>query len=210
MKTIFTILFLSVFVAGFSQNNYEKAMLETIGKLNYAATIEDFQGTANTFERIALNETKEWLPLYYAAYSYIILSFQEPDLNKKDPLLDKAQDFLNRAFKLSAEESELFALQAFLYPSRMTVDPLNRGMQYIGLLNQSIEKAIQLNPENPRCYYLKAVITLNMPEGMGGGAAFAKPMFETAKIKFENFQPKSPLWPNWGKEINQGELDKLK
>lgn len=209
MKTIFTFLFLSVFVAGFSQGNYEKAMLETIGKLNYASAIEDFRGTGNTFERIALNETGEWLPLYYAAHCYIIISFQEPDLAKKDPLLDKAQGFLDKAFKLAPEESELFALQAFLYPSRMTVDPMARGMQYIGLLNQAIEKAIQLNPGNPRAYYLKAVIALNMPEGMGGGAAFAKPMFETAKTRFENFQPKSPLWPNWGKEINQAELDKL-
>jgi|WetSurMetagenome_2_1015567.scaffolds.fasta_scaffold169100_2 hypothetical protein len=209
MKTIFSLLFLMVSMVGFCQNKYQEAMANAIQLMNSAANTEDFQNCANTFERISMNETKEWLPLYYAAHCYIIKSFQEPDNAKKDPILDKAQAFLDKAFKLAPEESELFALQAFLYPSRMTVDPMTRGMQYIGLLNQSIEKAIQLNPENPRAYYLKAVITLNMPEAMGGGTVAAKPLLETARAKFENFTPATPLYPNWGKEINQAELDKL-
>jgi hypothetical protein len=211
MKTFFVLL-ISIVLMGSasSQNNFQQAMTGAIDKMNNSANINDFVDAANTFERISSSEKNEWLPLYYAAYSYIVISFQEQDLTKKDPYLDKAQAFLDQAFKIKADESELFALQAFLYPSRMTVDPMARGMQYIGLLNQAIEKAIQLNPENPRAYYLKAVITLNMPEGFGGGSALAKPLFLTAKEKFDNFKPASPISPNWGKEINQAELDKIK
>jgi hypothetical protein len=209
MKTIFSFLFSTITLISFCQPNYNQAMSETIQKMGSSAGVEDFQNCANAFERIASVESKEWLPLYYAAHCYIIMNFQEPDNAKKDQLLDKAQVFLDKAFKIEPNESELYALQALLYPARMNIDPMTRGMQYIGLLNQSNEKAIQLNPENPRPYYLKAIIILNMPEGMGGGKATAKPLFETAKTKFDNFKPNTLLSPNWGKENNQAELDKL-
>jgi hypothetical protein len=54
--------------------------------------------------------------------------------------------------------------------------------------------------------FLRAVTTLNMPEAFGGGPAAAKPIFVTAKEKFDNFKPESPLWPDWGKEHNEEEL----
>lgn len=130
----------------------------------------------------------------------------EPDLTKKDPILDKAQRFLDRAFKIAPEESELFALQAFLYPSRIIVDPMGRGVEYMGIMNRALEEAIRLNPENPRSYYLRAITVLNMPENFGGGAKVAKPIFEEAKLKFNAFQPKTSISPNWGKEQNEIEL----
>ncbi|MBN1821271.1 MAG: hypothetical protein JXR31_02535 [Prolixibacteraceae bacterium] len=210
MKTILAFLILiSLTLTAASQSKYEQTMKSTIEKMNSNENPAGFQDAANTFERISMNESGEWLPLYYVAYSYIIISYQEQDLTKKDPYLDKAQGFLDKAIKIESDESELFALQAFLYPSRMTVDPMTRGMEYLDKLNGAIDKAIELNPENPRSYYLKAVITLNMPEAFGGGASVAKPIFETAKEKFEKFVPESPIHPDWGKEINQSELDKL-
>ena len=128
---------------------------------------------------------------------------------KKDAVLDKAQQFLDKAFQLAPGESELFALQAFLYPSRITVDPMGRGMEYMGKMNQALDEAIRLNPDNPRSYYLRAITILNMPEGFGGGAASARPIFEVAKQKFYNFQPKTSISPDWGKEQNEMEMSKF-
>jgi len=210
MKTILVLL-LATFLLNTSaaENKYEQAMGKAVEKLNQATMLDDFIEAANTFERISNMEQKEWLPLYYAAYSQIIVSYQEQDLTKRDPILDKAQQFLDKAFKIAPKESELFALQAFLYPSRIVVDPMARGMEYMGIMNQALENAIQQNPENPRSYYLRAITTLNMPENFGGGAAIAKPIFEKAQAKFDVFQPKSAIHPNWGKEQNEMELSKL-
>jgi len=211
MKTLFTLLFGMILMTSLSQNNkYQQAMLGTIEKMNNSASTGEFIEAANTFERISQTEKSEWLPLYYAAYSYIVVSFQEQDLAKKDPFLDKAQQFLDNAFKIAPEESELFALQAFLYPGRIIVDPMTRGMEYMGKMNQALDKAIQLNPENPRSYYLRAITLLNMPEQFGGGAKVAMPLFETAKQKFDSFKPISNISPKWGKELNDTELNKLK
>ncbi|HKL33443.1 MAG TPA: tetratricopeptide repeat protein, partial [Tangfeifania sp.] len=138
-----------------------------------------------------------------------VMSYIDQNVDKKDPYLDKAQQFLDKAFKIAPRESELFALQAFLYPSRITVDPMARGMEYMGKMNAALDKAIELNPENPRSYYLRAITLLNMPEQFGGGAKVARPLFETAKEKFDKFEPASPIHPDWGKEINEMEMQKL-
>ena len=210
MKTIGTILLILIFLCTQAQpTRYEQAMAKALEQLNQASMGDDFINAANTFERISLNDKKEWLPLYYAAYSYIVVTYVLTDNTQKDAYLDKAQKFLDDAFLLAPDESELYTLQAFLYPSRITVDPMARGAEYIGKMNLALDKAIDLNPQNPRSYYLRAITTLNMPEAFGGGPAAAKPICELAKEKFNNFRPETSLSPNWGKEQNEEELNKL-
>jgi len=210
MKTMISLLLAFVLsAANAAENKYFEAMTKAVEKQKSASTIESLLESANTFERIGQMEINEWLPLYYAAHCYIVVSFMEQDVTKKDAVLDKAQQFLDKALQLAPEESELFALQAFLYPSRITVDPMGRGMEYMGKMNQALDEAIRLNPDNPRSYYLRAITILNMPEGFGGGAVAAKPIFEIAKAKFESFQPKTTIAPNWGQEQNEMEINKL-
>lgn len=210
MKTTITILFTVLFLLAQGQESqFQQAMQKALNELNQATMADDFIAVANTFERISTAESGEWLPLYYAAYACIIPSFEMADANQKDQYLDKAQQFLDKAFEIAPEESELFALQAFLYPGKIMVDPMNRGPEYMGKIYQALDKATQLNPDNPRPYFLRAITTLNMPPEFGGGPAMAKPIFETAKEKFENFELASPLHPNWGKEQNELEMEKL-
>lgn len=210
MKTTITILFTILFFFGQSQENqYQQAMQNALKNLNQSAMADEFISAANSFERISQTEPGEWLPLYYAAYAYIVTSFEIGDVNQKEKYLNKAQQFLDKAFEFAPEESELFALQAFLYPGKIMVDPMSRGPEYMGKIYQALDDATRLNPDNPRPYFLRAITTLNMPAEFGGGPAIAKPIFETAKEKFEIFQPSTPLSPNWGKEINEAELSKL-
>lgn len=210
MKALISILLAFVFaVVNAAENKYFEAMTKAVEKQKSASTIEAFLESANTFERISQMEKTEWLPLYYAAHCYIVISFMEPENGKKDAVLDKAQQFLDKAFQLAPKESELFALQAFLYPSRIMVDPMGRGMEYMGKMNHALDEAIRLNPDNPRSYYLRAITVLNMPEGYGGGAAAAGPIFEAAKQNFDRFQPETSISPDWGKEQNEMEMSKL-
>ncbi len=210
MKTLATLLLSLIFLTVNAQSGkYEQAMQNALDKLHQASMSDDFINAANTFERIGMNEQNEWLPRYYSAYAYVVVCYVNPDKEQTDAMLDKAQGFIDQAMKIAPEESELFALQAFLYPARITVDPMARGAEYMVKMNQTLDEAIKLNPENPRPYYLRAITTLNMPEGFGGGAANAKPIFETAKEKFDKFTPETTLSPNWGKEQNEEELGKL-
>ncbi|NEW84435.1 MAG: hypothetical protein GZ094_19000 [Mariniphaga sp.] len=207
MKTLIaTLILVSLFSFGFANEAYEKAMSLSIEKLFQVKTVPEYIDVANQFERISQIEKTKWLPLYYASFAYIMISFQEPDNAKKDTYLDQAQKYLYQAKTIDPNESELFMLQGFLYPSRINIDPMNRGMLYIGEMNKSLEKALELNPDNPRVYYLRATMTFHMPEAYGGGAAKALPLFLTAEVKFKIFKPKTAISPDWGKEMNDAEL----
>lgn len=209
MKKLTIILILvSLFHVSFANEAYHSAMSQSIDKLFQAATIADYMQSANQFERISQNEKTEWLPFYYASYAYIMISFQEPDNAKKDAYLDQAQKFLDQAMVLAPDESELHMLQGFLYPSRITIDPMTRGMEYMGKMNASLDKALQLNPDNPRVYFLRGTMTYHMPEAYGGGAANALTFLKTAQEKFSAFKPKTDLSPNWGQQGNEADLKK--
>jgi tetratricopeptide (TPR) repeat protein len=209
MKTLsFLLVLLFCFSSGFSNEAYEKAMSQSMENLFQAKTIPEYVEVANQFERISNIEKAEWLPLYYASFAYIMISFQETENVKKDQNLDQAQKYLDQAFKIDPNESELYMLQGFLYPSRITIDPMNRGITLMPEMNKALDKALELNPDNPRVYYLRATMTFHMPEAYGGGAAKALPLYQIAQEKFGIFKPKTALSPNWGKESNETELKK--
>ena len=191
------------------EDRYTTAMLSAIEKMEQAQQGGTLMESANRFERIATAEKSRWLPCYYASYSLVVMSFEESDGGKKDLLLDRAQELLDRALELEPEESELHVLQAFIYPSRILVDPMGRGMTYMEKMFGSLERAKTLNPENPRSYFLEGVNKLNLPPSMGGGADVARPILEEALAKFESFKNKDPLWPTWGEDTTRAELKKL-
>ena len=208
-KSVFILDLLLLSGITLANEAYQNAMKQAIDKLFQSQTIQEYVNVANQFERISTMEKKEWLPMYYASFSYIMISFKETDNAKKDQYLDQAQKYLDQAMNIEPNESELFMLQGFLYPSRINIDPINRGMAYMGIMNAALDKSLELNPDNPRVYYLRATMTANMPEAFGGGSAKALPLYQKAAEKFELFKPKSEIHPNWGKELNANELQKI-
>jgi hypothetical protein len=92
------ILFISITLGLFSQANaqqdkYVKAMENAIAKVNFIASKDELTQAASQFERIGGAEASEWLPNYWAAYSYSILAYKEQEAAKKDAFLDKADAF---------------------------------------------------------------------------------------------------------------------
>ena len=209
MKTLFlTFSLVLSAVLTFAQTAYVTALSGAITNLQNVRNPTELQTTINKLERIASTETREYLPLYYAAQGYILLSFMEKEGGKKDQLLDRAQQHLDKALKLQPNESELYALQGFLHQGRISVDFMSRGQQYAGLAMQALEKAKILNPENPRVYYLIGQNLFYTPAMFGGGPAAALPLLTQAQQKFEQFKPASPIIPTWGLVTNNILLEK--
>lgn len=209
-KTILIISIAAITLPGIAQENkYQEAMASAIETLDNVSDPNEYLDCASRFERIAIAEKKQWIPYYYASYSLVVMSFEEANGSKRDLILDRAQALLDEALELDAKESELHVLQAFLYPSRILVDPMGRGMEYMGLMLSSLETAKALNPDNPRIYYLEGINKANLPPSMGGGPEEAKPLLEQAVAKFDAFSNSDPLWPLWGEEGARAELDKL-
>lgn len=200
-------LLLSLSTGLLAQNSqYEKAMHKSLEAFEAATSAADMQAAANRFERIAKAEKEAWLPAYYAALTYTLMSFDAADGDQKDLLLDRADDWVDHSLAIAPQESELHALQAFICQGRIQVDPMGRGMQYTIAGTTALEKAKALNPDNPRIYYLNGQNTFYMPPFAGGGKEAARPLLEQAKVKFEAFEAPAKFWPSWGKQQNEALL----
>jgi hypothetical protein len=204
-------LFILVLTFSCQMFSQSKQYFETMGQnlqlFSSAKSLQDWQNIANQFERIANAEKNEWLPLYYAAQASIFMTYSEQDKTKIDAYLDIAQKFVDKAFVIAPNESELHVLQGLLHQARISVDMMGRGMTYTQKASASFERAKTINPENPRIYYLEAQSIYYTPEMFGGGKKNALPLFQQAKEKFDKFTAPSPISPNWGKEHNQQLLE---
>lgn len=202
MKKISLISLIMLFaVTTFAGNpNFYKAMGEALGSFSQCRTNEDFQATGNKFLVIANAENEEWLPLYYHAHCYIIMSFNKyKNPEKKDEYLDVAKESIDKMLKLAPGEAEANVLQGLLYTARLTVSPMDRAQKYIQLSGQAVGKALAIEPNNPRARYMKIANEKGTAEFFGEDISVycddAKALYDA----WDNYEIKSPLYPQWGK-----------
>ena len=201
MKKVSTLIVsLVLSVIGYCQSPFEKAMLANIDSLYRSFGNGQIQKPVNTFERLSMADTNRWEPLYYAAYGYCIQSLREKDEKKKDALCDQGQALLDKALHKAPNESELYVIQGFLYNMRLIISPMLRANKYMGSINASYATAEKLDSLNPRVYYMRAQMVMNMPSFMGGGKDKALPIFQKAKQKYDIFTSTNILCPRWGKD----------
>jgi len=203
-KSIYSIgLFLLAFSMNSTAQTINLKFQQAIGKgqelLKTAQGAPDFVKSANYFERVAQVETQEWLPTYYAAYSNLIAGLTSTDNAAKDQYWDKALAEVEQAQGVSKDNSELYALKGYLEYMKLSIDPRAR-LSYMSASAESLGKAKELDPENPRVYLIMGQNTFYTPEAFGGGKLKAKPVLETAAAKFAIFKPANELAPNWGAE----------
>lgn len=180
---------------------YAEGMAQAVADLTSTADPAVLQAAAAKMERVAATVPTDWLPRYYQAYALATSTFQSHDnATAKDHTLDQAEKALGQARQLKGDESELLALQAYVYQARLVVAPTERGQQYSELAGDAVAQAKALNPANPRPYLIAANNLYHTPSEYGGGAAAARPLFEFAQAKFAAFKPATPLAPQWGQD----------
>ena len=201
-KTILTttIILLALFSYAGSPE-FMKAMGETLGQYQSCRSVDDFKSLANKFERISNVEKGEWLPLYYHAHCYIIMSFREPaDAKKKDEYLDVAEKSIEKILVMAPEEAEVYALQGFLYTGRLVINPMERGQKYSMLSGQALGRALTMEPGNPRASVLKLQNEMGTAQFYGNDPAqYCSQAYELL-ARWDNYKPKSPIYPAWGKD----------
>jgi hypothetical protein len=206
-KMISVIAGLFMATAIFAQSEkYVKAMEALMPAVDTTRSEEGLIVLANSFERIASAEKTQWLPYYYAALCQVNVAngyFQTQQLDKIDPLMDKAEASLKKAEEMAANNSEVLLLKKMFNTGRMMADPMNRYMTYGTAATEALEKAKSVDPNNPRVYLMEGIDKFYTPEQFGGSKTEGKKLFEEAAKKFESFKPASTIHPNWGKGMNQ-------
>lgn len=207
MKKITSTLFVILAFAGLAfANKYEKVMSDAIQKLYSAQEIQNYMDAIAIFERIGVNETEEWLPMYYAGLGYIWASHTTQNGQEIDSYLDKAQLFVDRANKLSPDNDEIVTLQGYIYMMKIVVDPATRGQELSGVAMQTFGRAIGMNKNNPRALMLMGRMQMGTDHFFGNDTSASCGMIIKSLDLFEAQNPDSALSPTWGKEIAQGLL----
>jgi len=82
-KVILSIAVVLVSLASMAQKSeFNKTMGETLGQFATCKNVADFQALGNKFQMIANVEKGEWLPLYYHAHCYILMSFFDCEIDR--------------------------------------------------------------------------------------------------------------------------------
>ncbi len=202
MKKLLFILTLS-FAAStvFGQSaKYNDAMTKTLAEMDSLKSGDQFMVIANKFERIALAEKNMWLPYYYSALARCTAVFIYNDNAKTDDILDIAEKHAKVADSLQPKNSEILVLRSMVLGGRIMVDPMTRGqsmgMQSMLLMNE----AMQIDPTNPRSYYMLGRSLFYTPPQFGGGKEPGCQMLAKSKQNYIVFEPQSALHPNWGED----------
>ncbi len=207
MKKFISLLFLFVFYynTGKAQSEkYIKVMQEKVSLIEQTRTVEGWQELSNSFERIGEAEKDQWLPFYYAALGRVMKGNMMANgqtggfADKTDPEADKAEQLLAKAEALTKENSEIWCVKKMIATLRMMADPMTRFQTFGMAATAALQKARQLDAENPRIYLLEGQDKFFTPEQFGGSKTEAKALFEESIKKQETFKPASAIHPGWG------------
>ena len=205
MKTIILFLTMSItIIAGANDDKYVQAMSKGIEAVYKAQSIEELQSAVNVFDRIGNAEKTKWEPFYYSAFGYVLMATREKDNTKKDSYLDLATASLEKAKAIKENDSEITTMEGFIHTIRLTVDPATRGQKYSTLAMQTLNKALDSNPENPRALSLLAQLQFGTAKFFGTPPTQACETLAKSLQKFESFKPESSISPNWGKQNTEG------
>jgi tetratricopeptide (TPR) repeat protein len=191
------------------ENTFQQAMIQAVDQLENAESKEDLSTAASAFERLGAAAPQEWLPPYYQAYCHILLAsaaMEAEDSRQIATHLDQAQIALDRAKVVAHDESEVAALQGYIYTGRIWEAPMRNGARYSDSSTEQYQKAIDLNPENPRAYHLMGMHIFFTPKFFGGGPEKALPFLEKAAAQYALCPQEKTLTPNWGVKFNQNLL----
>ena len=196
MKNIIVLIITLFSTFVIAQTPYDKGMQKGFEYWNKGETDKAIA----TFDRIGQAEKTNWLPYYYAANVGITSSFGERDKEKKELLMDSAEEYIKIAMKISKNNSELYALKGLLLTAIVSSNPMVNGPRYTGETIETYNTAIQLDSTNPRPIYLRGQFQM-------GAARFFKQDLgpfcrevESSLDKFDNFTPKGKYYPTWGKD----------
>lgn len=196
MKKIITLLFVVLTTSAWSQEQYEKGMQKAFSLWGEGKSAE----ASNLFERISNVEQDNWLPYYYVAQINTINSFGEKDEKLLKQQLDKAQEFLDIAKRISPNNPEIIVQQAMTYTAWIAYDGATYGMTHSGKVVALYNEALKIAPENPRVVLSKAEWDMGSAKYFGQDTAPFCNDIERSLELFANFKPEGPFFPNWGED----------
>jgi tetratricopeptide (TPR) repeat protein len=207
MKKITLLIFAVLWITGMAhaqnQANIEALILQ--GKENSQKAIDawDFQrmlGARAFFERLLSDPTYPWLVHYYIGFVDMRIFHYYFSQEKKDEAKEFADDgiaHLEKAVELKNDFAEAYALLSAMYGNKIALNPM-LGMTLGQKSGSMIQRAFEIDPENPRVSFIAGQSAYYTPKMFGGGKEKALQYIQKAVSFFQTFQPERSIDPDWG------------
>ena len=177
------------------QSGFENSITEATNFFNQISKEEQYPVALKQFTLLSNAYPKEWLPKYYAALVQIKTALiSKSDM---DAQADIAIDWVSKC-KLIQINDEILCAESLAYTVKMQVNPTWRWLSYRDKIYSSLQKAKNINPNNPRIYVLEANLQYNLPKIFGGACVKALPIAKQAEKLLILESGKRKYLPSWG------------
>jgi tetratricopeptide (TPR) repeat protein len=168
-----------------------------IAKATPASDIQGLQAAKALLERaltVAPNDPWAMHYLGFALYreATIVLGREQ---GEPGPLLERAADLFERSARLTPIP-ESHALRSGALGMMIGSNPL-KGMTLGPRSGAEMERALELDPTNPRVWLLRGIGAINTPAMFGGGVDKAEEYLRKSIALFTRDKPAPPA-PSWG------------
>lgn len=138
------------------------------------------------------------LSTYTVAYSgYRLALLPSVARSERDQLLAEAVGLLKQVTKEDPRSAEAHALLSSVYGLQIG-GSLFKGMSLGPRSGAAMDRAVELDPANPRVILLQGIGAFHKPGVFGGGKDKAETLLRKAIVLFEK-EPADHPWPNWGR-----------
>ncbi|MCC8035961.1 MAG: hypothetical protein LIO77_08555 [Rikenellaceae bacterium] len=165
-RILFIILALAHIVSARATDpQYVQAMQQAVDSMVEAADKGSVIASRNRFEMIGKAYPAQWLPVYYEALCDLEAVYMDPRADDVQAILDDAKRNLDLLTESdSADMSEVNTLYGYYYMAIISSNPAQNGQKYFTKPTHYFEKAIRLDPANPRPVILRAFYNMQLPE----------------------------------------------
>lgn len=180
-------------------SNYEASMKKAIS-LNSSGKISE---SAKQFQLLSdVNPQTKWAD-YYTALSNLQLGFTAETEQQVLTHLKIADQHLHMCKSKMPQNDEVLVLEAMYYTILVILDPMVNGMKYSKTIGLLYDKALTLNPENPRAVLGRAEFAYGFAQFIGSDTNYACSELSRAEKMLENevkLPKEDEFQPVWGKE----------
>lgn len=189
-------------VAGFfakAQAFTNKALQQSVLQLNASKTVNEYDVI---FKKFAANKTSEtWQSFYYAAVALYLKT--ELQLKNTSAQNLPESNALARKLAISAltsqrNNAEINTLIGLIYFQKIQMNNSQDVQKDSDAIAQTIAKAEESSPDNPRLAILKARI-----KEKSGDKADAEVLFQKAQSSLESGNSSDTTSPTWGRQLIQ-------
>ena len=213
-KLVLCILFLFslvIFKNAFG-DDFSDAILKARKDFNAASNKNDKDALLKVrgeFERILQLKKNEWLVNYYLSHVDFMLSYTgivdgKPNDDVKK-YTESSLKMLDKCTDMKDDFAEAYVLKMAVNSNRFMYEP-DKLNDIIAKISENKERAMKLDPYNPRLYLIDGMNTYYTPEAFGGGAEKSLPMFQKSYDLFGTYKPADDTYPNWGNDLCAGML----